>query len=61
MSRVTTLQLPYKIKHWQEFILAVCLEIDGQSVFADFILAIGYHCLITDICLTISGHGGVCD
>ena len=28
---------------------------------ADFILAVGHRCLITDICLTISGHGGVCD
>ena len=49
------------MKHWREFILAVCYEIDGQSLVEDFILAVGNRCLITDVCLTTSGHGQVCD
>ena len=32
-------QIPYKMKHWREFILGL-LKIDGQSILADCILVV---------------------
>ena len=33
--------LPYTMKHWQEFSLVVCYEIDGKGILVDFILMVG--------------------
>ncbi len=51
------------MKHWREFIWRFSKELMDKSILADFILVFGHRCLITmsNTCLTISGHGEVCD
>ena len=49
------------MKHRLEFIWRFSKELTDKVQLADFILAVGHRCLITDIFLAISGHGGVCD
>ncbi len=50
-----------RCKHLRECILAASCEIDGKRKLADFILAVGHRCLITDIRFTIRGHREVLD